>query len=160
MLQIGDLAPDFTGRIGENDGDVIRLSDYIGQRVVLYFFPYINSYGCTTEACSFRDKWEVIQEEEIVVIGVSANSVKSQRKFAMKHHLPFPLVADTDRRISELYGTRSQNWIYGKTYLGAIRRTFLIDASGKIIKIFDRPNLKIHGQKILDFWSSDQESVL
>lgn len=91
MLQIGDLAPDFTGRIGENDGDVIRLSDYIGQRVVLYFFPYINSYGCTTEACSFRDKWEVIQEEEIVVIGVSANSVKSQRKFAMKHHLPFPL---------------------------------------------------------------------
>ncbi len=148
MLQVGEQAPDFTGQTG--DGQELRLSDFIGQKVALYFYPKDHTPGCTAEACSIRDHWDGIQEAGIMVIGVSADSVKSHQKFSAKHGLQFPLVADTKKEIMDAYGVWGEKKMYGKTFLGVKRTTYLIDESGKIVKIFKRPKSKIHGQEILD----------
>ena len=148
MLQVGDQAPGFTGRSG--DGEELQLSNFSGHRVALYFYPKDDTPGCTMEACSIRDHWEAIQEAGIVVIGVSGDSVKSHQKFAALYNLPFPLVADTEKEIMTTYGVWGEKKMYGKTFLGVKRTTFLIDESGKIVKIFKRPKNRIHGKEILD----------
>ncbi len=148
MLQVGDQAPDFTGPSG--DGQELRLSDYAGHKVALYFYPKDDTPGCTAEACSIRDHWEGLQEAGIMVIGVSPDSVSSHQKFAAKHDLPFSLVADPEKKILETYGAWGEKKMYGKTFMGVKRTTFLMDESGTIVKIFKRPKTKIHGQEILD----------
>ncbi len=148
MLQVGDQAPDFTGRSG--DGGELQLSDFAGRRIALYFYPKDDTPGCIMEACSIRDYWEAIQEAGIVVIGVSGDSVKSHRKFTARYDLLFPLVADTEKEIMATYGVWGEKKLYGKTFLGVKRTTFLINESGKIVKIFKRPKNRIHGKEILD----------
>ena len=148
MLEVGDIAPDFTGLSGE--GKPLRLHDFVGRKVALYFYPKDNTPGCTAEACSIRDHWSEFEKEDIVVIGVSGDSVKSHQKFAAKYELPFSLLSDKEKEVMEAYGVWGEKKMYGKTFLGVKRTTFLINESGKIVKIFKRPKTKIHGKEILD----------
>lgn len=148
MLQVGDQAPDFIGL--SSDGKELRLRDFPRQKIALYFYPRDNTPGCTAEACSIRDHWPEFKREDIVVIGVSPDSVKSHQKFMARHDLPFLLLADTEKEIMTAYGVWGEKKMYGKTFLGVNRTTFLIDEAGKIVKIFKRPKNKIHGREILD----------
>jgi len=148
MLELGDKAPDFAGPLG--DGGQLRLSDFFGRKIALYFYPLNDTPGCVMEACSIRDSWDSIKEAGIVVIGVSPNSAASHRRFAAKYNLPFFLVADKAKKVIDLYGVWGEKMMYGKTFLGLKRTTFLIDESGRIVKIFKRPKNRVHGKEILD----------
>ena len=129
-LRIGDTAPDFEAVT--DTGDTVKLSDYRGKRVVLYFYPKDDTPGCTTQSCGFRDAYPQIEEKNAVVLGVSPDGVKSHQKFKTKFNLPFTLVVDEDHRIAEAYGVWGERSNYGKTYMGIIRSHFVIDEQGKI----------------------------
>ena len=150
MLKVGDQAPNFTGI--STDGNSLSLHDYVGSKVALYFYPKDDTPACRAEACSIRDQWEGFEEAGIVVIGVSGDSVESHRKFTAKYELPFILLADTKKEVIDTYGTWRKGGaaLYGNTFIGIKRTTFLIDAAGKIVKILRDPDNKIHGQEILD----------
>ncbi len=152
MLEIGDQAPDFMGVTGT--GDSIRLRDHLGSKIALYFYPKDDTSGCTAEACSIRDHWSEFEKSGIVVIGVSGDSIESHQKFSAKHELPFTLLADTEQKVMNAYGVWGEKKMYGKTFFGVKRTTFLIDESGKIVKIFKRPKTKIHGQEILESFAA------
>ncbi|MCY4674928.1 MAG: thioredoxin-dependent thiol peroxidase [Bacteroidetes bacterium] len=154
MLELGDKAPDFVGPLG--DGGQLRLSDFSGRKIALYFYPMNNTPGCVLEACSIRDNWDPFEKAGIVVIGVSPNSVRSHWNFAAKHDLPFFLVADRDKKVIDLYGVWGEKKMFGRSFLGLKRTTFLIDESGKIVKIFKRPKNRIHGKEILDAFAELQ----
>lgn len=147
MLQAGDNAPDFNAK--DQDGNDVRLSDLRGTRVVLYFYPKDDTPGCTKEACSFRDADDVYRSKGIRVLGVSTDSEKSHQKFISKFQLPFDLLADTDKQIVEAYGVWGEKSMYGKKYMGTFRKTFLIDADGKIVKVFDKVNVSEHADEVL-----------
>ncbi len=132
-LQIGDMAPDFEAVT--DAGDTVRLSDFRGKRVVLYFYPKDNTSGCTKQACGFRDHYDVIEEKNAVVLGVSPDGVESHRKFKSKYNLPFTLLVDPDHKISELYGAWGEKKMYGRTYMGVIRSHFVIDEEGRIVDV-------------------------
>lgn len=140
-LTVGQTAPEFTAL--DQDRRTISLADYRGTWVVLYFYPKDNTSGCTREACAFRDAIEELTSAGAVVIGVSPDSVRSHRTFADKHSLPFRLVADTDHQIAEQYGVWKEKKLYGRTYWGIERTTFIIDPDGRISAIF--PNVKVDG---------------
>lgn len=148
-MNTGDLAPDLLG-IDDQAGE-LRLSQFRGQKVVLYFYPKDNTSGCTAEACSFRDHYAELQQAGCVVIGVSADSVKSHVSFRQKQQLPFHLVADTDHRLLEAYGVWGEKKMYGRTYMGIYRTTFLIDEEGRIARIFTPKEIKTktHAQQVL-----------
>ena len=129
-LQIGDLAPDFEALTDR--GETVRLSDYRGQRVVLYFYPKDDTSGCTTQACAFRDHYLEIEEREAVVLGVSPDGQASHEKFRTKYELPFTLLVDSDHNIAERYGVWGEKSTYGKTYMGILRSHFVIDRDGRI----------------------------
>ncbi len=148
MLEVGDQAPDFSGISGT--GSQIRLSDYSGAKIALYFCPKDDTPGCTAEACIIRDNWKEFEKSGITVIGVSGDSVESHKKFTAKYDLPFILLADTDQEVMNTYGVWGEKKMYGKTFYGVKRTTFLIDELGKIVKIFKRPKTKIHGTEILE----------
>jgi len=148
MLKVGDKAPDFESK--DQNGDVVRLHDLKGQRVVLYFYPKDDTPGCTKEACSFRDADDVYQKKGIKVFGVSTDDEKSHQKFISKFQLPFDLLADTDKDIVEKYGVWGEKSMYGKKYMGTIRKTFLIDEKGNIAKIFDKVNVAEHADEVLE----------
>ncbi len=156
MLQSGNQAPDFIGTTSE--GKKIRLSDFIGKKVVLYFYPMDNTIGCTTEACSIRDQWAAFEAADIAVIGVSVDSVKSHQKFIAKYNLPFILVSDPAKEIVDTYDSwrPGGKYLYAKSRLGVKRMTFLIDESGMIIKIFRAPKNPVHGKEILDAFAELQ----
>ncbi|MEP6847512.1 MAG: thioredoxin-dependent thiol peroxidase [Acidobacteriota bacterium] len=147
MLKEGDKAPDFSGT--DQDGKKVKLADYKGKRVVLYFYPKDDTPGCTKEACSFRDSDQTFAKEGIKVFGVSTDDEKSHQKFISKFQLPFDLIADTDKKIVEKYGVWGEKSMYGKKYMGTIRKTFLIDEKGKIVKIFDKVNVAEHADEVL-----------
>lgn len=147
MLKEGDKAPDFTSK--DQNGNPVKLSDYKGQKVVLYFYPKDDTPGCTKEACSFRDADDIYRKKGIKVLGVSTDDEKSHQKFISKYHLPFDLVADTDKSIVESYGVWGEKNMYGKKYMGTNRKTFLIDEDGKIAKIFDKVNVSEHADEVL-----------
>lgn len=147
MLKEGDKAPQFTSR--DQNGNEVKLSDHKGKRVVLYFYPKDDTPGCTKEACSFRDADEVYSKKGIKVFGVSTDSEKSHQKFISKFQLPFDLLADTDKDIVEKYGVWGEKSMYGKKYMGTLRKTFLIDEDGKIAKIFDKVNVSEHADEVL-----------
>ena len=128
--QIGEQAPDFEGKT--DTGETIRLSDYRGQRVVLYFYPKDDTPGCTKQACGFRDNYAEIQARDAVVLGVSPDPEASHVKFKQKYGLPFPLIVDEDHSIAEKYGVWGEKKAYGKTYEGIIRSHFVIDEHGQI----------------------------
>jgi peroxiredoxin Q/BCP len=129
-LTIGDTAPDFTAVT--DTGATVRLSDFRGKRVVLYFYPKDDTSGCTAQACGFRDNYPIIEEKNAVVFGVSPDGVKSHQKFKTKFDLPFTLLVDEDHTIAEAYGVWGEKSNYGKTYMGIIRSHFVIDEQGKI----------------------------
>jgi peroxiredoxin Q/BCP len=129
--EIGDVAPDFEALT--DTGERIKLSDYRGQRVVLYFYPKDDTSGCTTQACGFRDDYPVIEEKNAIVLGVSPDGVESHQKFKAKYDLPFTLLVDQDHAVAELYGVWGEKSNYGRKYMGVIRSHFVIDEEGKIV---------------------------
>jgi peroxiredoxin Q/BCP len=130
-VQIGEPAPDFEAVT--DAGEQVRLSDYRGKRVVLYFYPKDNTPGCTKQACGFRDNYAVIEEQNAVVLGVSPDGQKSHQKFKSKYDLPFTLIMDEDHAIAEKYGVWGEKSNYGRTYMGIIRSHFVIDEEGAIV---------------------------
>jgi peroxiredoxin Q/BCP len=147
MLEIGNKAPDFSGR--DQNGKEISLSDYKGKRVALYFYTKDDTPGCTKQACSLRDGFSDLIKNNIEVIGVSADDAESHQKFIKKYNLPFPLIADTDMEIINKYGVYGEKNMYGKKYMGIKRTTFLINEDGKLTKIFKRVKTAEHSDEIL-----------
>ncbi|MFN2201032.1 MAG: thioredoxin-dependent thiol peroxidase [Caldilineaceae bacterium] len=131
-LRAGDVAPDF--ETVDDSGKQVKLSDYRGQRVVLYFYPKDDTPGCTKQACNFRDSYAELQGQNAVVLGVSPDDVTSHEKFKNKFHLPFPLLVDEDHAIAEAYGVWGEKSNFGKKYMGIIRSHFVIDENGKIVE--------------------------
>ncbi len=130
-INVGDIAPDFTATT--DAGTTVRLSDYRGKRVVLYFYPKDDTPGCTTQACGFRDNYLAIEEKNAIVLGVSPDGAKSHQKFKTKFNLPFTLIADEDHSIAEAYGVWVEKSMYGKQYMGIERSHFVIDENGKVV---------------------------
>lgn len=147
MLSEGTQAPDFT--LPADGGGKVALSDLRGKKVVLYFYPRDNTPGCTTEACNFRDDYSQIIAAGAVVLGVSPDSVKSHGGFKLKLNLPFALLSDPDHKVAEMYGAWGEKKMRGKTYMGIIRSTFIIDEEGRIIKVFPKVKVKNHSQEVL-----------
>jgi peroxiredoxin Q/BCP len=141
MLQEGQPAPEFEARDG--NGATVRLSDLRGRPIVLYFYPKDDTPGCTKEACGFRDEYAALREAGTVLLGVSPDDEASHRKFADKFQLPFQLLADPGAAVATAYGVWKEKNMYGRTYMGVERTTFLIDADGKIRRIF--PKVKVDG---------------
>jgi peroxiredoxin Q/BCP len=143
-LSEGDKAPDFTAQ--NQKGETLKLSDYKGKKLVLYFYPKDDTSGCTAEACNLRDNYADLRAKGYEVLGVSIDSVKSHDKFATKYELPFSLVADPDKKVVEDYGVWVEKSMYGKKYMGIKRTTFLINEKGKII---DKVDTKNHSAQII-----------
>jgi len=149
-LKEGTKAPAFTG-IDQNGNDV-KLSDFAGKKLVLYFYPKDNTPGCTAEACSLRDNYDAFLKKGFAVVGVSPDSEKSHKNFAGKYTLPFPLIADTSKKILNDYGVWGEKKMYGKSYFGVIRTTFIIDSYGVIDKIITRVNTAGHAEQLFDIY--------
>lgn len=147
MLKEGDVAPDFLAR--DQHGNQLRLSDFRGQKVVLYFYPKDDTPGCTKEACSFRDAFPEYQSRRIRVLGVSLDDEASHQSFISKYQLPFTLLSDTDRSVSEAYGVYGERNFMGRTYMGLARKTFLIDEQGIIKKVYDKVQTETHADEVL-----------
>lgn len=148
-LTIGDLVPDLLGL--DQDGQEVRLSQYPGKRIILYFYPKDNTSGCTAQACSLRDGYSELREAGYEIIGVSRDSAKSHQGFREKHSLPFRLIADTDVQLNELFGTWIEKSMYGRKYMGTERTTFVIDADYRIERILRGKEVKTkeHASQIL-----------
>jgi len=146
-LNEGDKAPDFKGL--NQDGKEVKLADFKGKKLVVYFYPKDDTSGCTAEACDLRDNIHALKARGYEVVGVSIDDVKSHDKFAKKYSLPFTLIADTDKKMVEDYGVWGEKNMYGKKYLGTIRTTFLIDEKGKIERIISKVDTKNHSSQIL-----------
>lgn len=146
-LQIGDNAPDFTGK--DQDGKQITLSAYKGKKVILYFYPKDQTPGCTAEACNLRDNISALSDDGYEVLGVSTDDVASHKEFQQKYNLPFSLVADTDKSINEKYGVWVEKERDGKKFMGTARVTFIIDEKGVITNIIDKVDTKEHASQIL-----------
>ena len=149
-MNIGDKAPEILGI--KEKGEEIRLSDYKGKKIVLYFYPKDNTSGCTTEACNLRDHYEELQQAGYAVIGASVDGEKSHQKFIEKHALPFPLIADTDKKLVEQFGVWGEKSMYGRKYMGTFRTTFIIDEEGFIERIITSKEIKTkeHAAQILN----------
>ena len=147
MLKEGDKAPDF--KVRDANGNQVKLSALRGQKVVLYFYPKDDTPGCTREACSFRDSHSKLTRRGIKVLGISLDSEASHKKFAAKYDLPFTLLSDPERSVSEAYGTYGEKKFMGRTYMGLHRMTFLIDEKGRIKKIFNKVKPEGHADEVL-----------
>lgn len=147
----GKKAPAFTGK--DQNGNKVTLAQFKGQKVVLYFYPQDNTPTCTVQACNLRDNFSSLQQQGIVVLGVSPDNEVKHKKFETKFELPFTLLADTELAIIEKYGVWGEKSMYGKKYMGLLRTTFLIDENGVIVKIFDKPKSKEHTAEILEAWA-------
>ena len=130
MLQNGDLAPDF--ELSADDGSTIKLSNLRGQRVLIFFYPKADTPGCTIQACGFRDNFPLIEAANVVVLGISPDTVEDLAKWRAKENLPYNLLADTDHAVAETYGVWGEKSMYGRTYMGIIRSHFVVDADGKL----------------------------
>lgn len=146
-LQKGDKAPAFEANI--QTGETIKLSDYLGKKVVMYFYPKDNTPGCTAQSCNLRDNYTELQKQGFIVLGISSDSEKSHVKFIEKQSLPFDLIADPDKVVHELYGTWAEKKLYGRTYMGTLRTTFVIDEKGIITDVIEKVKTKEHTGQIL-----------
>jgi peroxiredoxin Q/BCP len=147
MVVEGEKAPEFT--LKADDGSQVSLKDYLGKKVVLYFYPKDNTPGCTTEAVEFRDLAKEFEKEGAVIVGVSKDSVESHQKFKEKHDLPFTLLSDSEGKVLELYGVWKKKSLYGRTFMGTERTTFLIDKKGGVVKVYRKVKAKGHAQTCL-----------
>lgn len=150
-LKIGDQAPDFS--VKDQSGNEIKLSDYAGKRVVIYFYPKDNTPGCTAQACNIRDNYSDLEKEGIVILGVSADSEASHQKFIDKFDLPFALLADVDKKMLNDYGVWGEKKFMGRVYDGIHRTTFIIDESHVIVGIIEKPKTKDHSREILEVYA-------
>lgn len=146
-LEPGKKAPAFSGKT--YDGQAIKLSDFAGQKVALYFYPKDDTPGCTKQACNLRDNYALLQKKGVVIIGVSPDDNTRHQKFSEKYELPFPLLPDPERKILEKYGVWGEKSLYGKVFEGVTRTTFLIDEGGKIVDVIKRPKVGEHAEEIL-----------
>ena len=148
MIQQGMKAPDFT--LQDKDGNQVSLSQFLGRKVILYFYPRDNTPGCTVQACGFRDAYDVLKGKA-VVIGVSKDEMDSHQKFAQKYQLPFLLLSDPQRQAIEAYGVWQEKKLYGKTSMGVARTTFLIDEAGVVEKVFQKVKPAENAREILEY---------
>jgi len=150
QLKEGMQAPPFEGI--DQDGRLVRSSDFAGKKIVLYFYPKDNTPGCTAEACNLRDNYNSFLKKGFAVVGVSMDSEKSHKNFAQKYSLPFPLIADTSKKILNDYGVWREKSLYGKTFLGIVRTTFIIDEKGIIEKIISKVDTGKHSDQIFNMF--------
>lgn len=146
-LKIGDTVPDFEAK--DQSGNTVKLSDLRGKKVVLYFYPKDDTPGCTAESCNLRDNYSELKEQGYEVLGISSDDEKSHQKFIKKYDLPFNLLADTDKKVHEIFGTWGEKSMYGRKYMGTIRKTFVIDEEGKIADIIEKVNTADHTAQVL-----------
>ncbi len=150
MINIGDKAPELLGR--DEEGREIRMSDYKGKRLVLYFYPKDLTSGCTAEACSFRDQRDLLLQKGMEIVGVSVDNARQHQKFKEKHGLNFPLIADVDHQLVEQFGVWQEKSMYGRKYMGTVRTTFIIGPDGTVEQIIGPKQIKtkIHAEQILE----------
>ena len=151
QLTEGKKAPTFKGK--DQNGKPVSLADFKGKKVVLYFYPEDDTPTCTVQACNLRDNFGLLKKEGLTVLGVSPDEEKKHKKFEAKYDLPFTLIADADHKIIDSYGVWGEKQLYGRTYMGLHRTTFLIDEKGMIRKIFLKPKSKQHTEEILKAWA-------
>ncbi|KGI23090.1 thioredoxin-dependent thiol peroxidase [Hoylesella timonensis] len=149
-MNIGDKAPEILGR--DQDGKEVKLADFKGKKLVLYFYPKDNTPGCTTEACNLRDNYQRFLDAGYAVVGVSVQDEKSHKKFIEKHELPFPLIADTEKTLNNAFGVWGEKSMCGRKYMGTFRTTFIIDEEGKVERIITPKEIKVkeHAAQILE----------
>jgi peroxiredoxin Q/BCP len=155
-LTEGKKAPAFKGK--DQNGKPVSLADFKGKKVVLYFYPEDDTPTCTVQACNLRDNFGLLKKNGFVVLGVSPDEEKKHKKFEAKYELPFTLIADADHKIIDSYGVWGEKQMYGRTYMGLHRTTFLIDEKGIVKKIFLKPKSKQHTQEILNAWQLIEEN--
>lgn len=148
MIEEGKKAPAFS--LKDQDGNTVKLADFAGKNVVLYFYPKDDTPGCTTEACNFRDEHSKLQKAGAVVLGVSPDSEARHAKFRAKYSLPFTLLADPEHEVAEKYGAWGEKSLYGKKYLGILRSTFLIGKDGKVAKVWPKVKVADHAAEVLE----------
>lgn len=151
-LKPGDTAPDFT--LQDQDGREVSLSDFRGHRVVVYFYPKAMTPGCTVQACEIRNSDEILKENNIVVLGISADPVKKLKQFEEKQKLNFPLLSDESKKTIEAYGSWGLKKFMGREFMGILRQSFLIDEKGKVVHVMHKVDTKTHHQDILDFFKN------
>lgn len=149
MLEIDMKAPEFT--LSDKDGNPVSLSDFLGKKVVVYFYPKDNTPGCTRQACAFAGAYEAFKSKDVVVIGISKDSVASHQKFAQKYDLPFILLSDPELQAIQAYGVWQEKKLYGKVSMGVVRSTFLIDEQGNIEKIMPKVKPDTNAAEILAY---------
>lgn len=149
-MTIGDKIPSLLGL--NEKGEEVKASDFAGKKLVLYFYPKDSTSGCTAEACSLRDRYDELQKAGYEVLGVSVDSEKSHQKFIEKNNLPFNLIADTEKKLVETFGVWADKKMYGRSYMGTLRTTFIINENGEVEKIFSPKEIKtkIHADQILE----------
>jgi len=147
VLKVGEKAPDFIGK--NQNGEYVKLQDFKGKKLILYFYPKDNTPGCTSEACDFRDNYNMWLSKGYQVIGISPDSENSHIKFIEKYNLPFDLISDTEKTILKSYGAWGEKKMYGKTYEGVLRTTYIIDENGIIEEVFTKVKTKEHTKQIL-----------
>ena len=145
--QAGDPAPDF--ELQSDEGTSVRLADFLGKRVVLFFYPRADTPGCIKEACGFRDDYLAFQGQDVVVLGISPDTVRAQRRFRERYSFPYHLLADADHRVAEAYGVWEGKQLFGISYKGVVRTTFLIDEHRKLIRVYEGVVPEGHSQEIL-----------
>lgn len=149
MLEAGTKAPDF--KLQDKDGNIVSLSDFKNKKVVLYFYPRDNTPGCTKQACSFRDNYEEFKSKDVVVIGISKDSVASHERFATKHELPFILLSDPELEAIQAYDVWQEKKLYGKVSMGVVRTTYIIDENGIIEKVYNKVKTDKNAGEILEY---------
>ncbi len=156
-LKIGQVAPDFN--LPDQDSKIHKLSDYRGQWVLLYFYPKDDTPGCTKEACAIRDNFPDFKKIKVKVLGLSADSVKSHKKFSEKYSLPFTILADEGEEVLKKYGVWAKKKMMGREYYGTLRTSFLIDPKGKIAKIYEKVKPEIHAQEVLEEFRKNYDKL-
>ena len=146
-IKTGQKLPEFEGK--NQDGEEIKSKDYLGKKLVIYFYPKDDTPGCTAEACNLRDNYHQLQKAGYTILGISSDDEKSHQKFIKKFNLPFPLIADTDKSIHEKFGTWVEKNMYGRKYMGTARTTFIVNEKGIIEEIIEKVDTKDHTSQIL-----------
>ena len=147
MIQIGDRMPSF--EVMDQNGNIVHSNDFIGKKTIIYFYPKDNTSGCTQEACNLRDNYEAMIARGYNVVGVSKDSVKSHKNFAEKYNLPFTLLADTSTDMIQAFGAWGEKSLYGRKYMGTLRKTFIFNEEGILTEIIEKVNTKNHAEQIL-----------
>ena len=156
-ISINDKAPEFT--LPDQNGEEVALKDFRGKYVVLYFYPRADTPGCTIEACEFRDSYRKIQNTGAVILGISPDQPKAQKKFEEKYKLPFTLLGDADKKVANAYGVIQEKNMYGKKVMGVARTTFIIGPDGKIKQIFSKVKPEGHAEEVLAYLKSAEKGA-